>query len=645
MKLTELKCSACGGTMKIDKQNPNYAVCEYCRSRFTVEWDTSGLTGASSEDEDGIPRLKRIPDRIDYVPIEPTQRKDNGWGPFGWKRAAAGITAALVLLAAFYVPKVYERYQMDHAQPADEKASEAFTDREIQTQPAVEAYPLGGILEAFAVQVFDRPADQLTDGDLAKIKWLEIQSGADARKLGYSFAVPWEDPEAELTWVSFPRDDFYDVDMSCLPAFAGLKLLKTNGSIRAENLEGLSLLGIGGYFDSLEAVAAVTGHPGQLRHLTMRGDTVSLQGAEQFSSLEELNMDCDQIEEPKMLVNMKSLRSVSVDLYDRGMDFSIFGMMPWLEKLTISSEKLRDLGFVSGMEALRELHLTYGEFLTLDPLKGCAGLEAVTVERCGEIKDMSALSGLTGLKRLSIDLPYNCPIPDLNGLTAVEELYLSGFDETGFLRSMTGLKTLILDGCTVDKPSDFEGLVNLTALKCTSFAATARDYGFITRLPALEELSLRGTATYQDISGVFNLPTLKSLDIGGMQCEINFDRIQENTSLETLNMDKVKLYKNVDVRGGNGIYSVNWDDVSLKDNLSSLSRLKGLRSLSLRENELVDVSFASELAALEEFDFTDNYVTDLAPLSGLKMLKQVSCAENPVSNYEVLKSSVRIIKE
>lgn len=645
MKFTELKCSACGGTMKIDKQNPNYAVCEYCRSRFTVEWDMTPLNGTIPGDGDGIPHLTPLKEKIDYVPIEPVEHKGNGWGPYGWKRITAVVSAAIVLLAIYYGPKIYARYQMDHASSEVGNDIAGALGNEEEVQPAVEAHPLGGILEAFASQVFDRPAGQLTDVDLAKIKWLEIQTGADDRKFGYSFSDPWEDPEAALTWISFPKEEFYEVDLSCLPAFTGLKRLKTNTSIRAENLEGLSLQGISGYFDSLEAVAAVTGNPGELRQLTMRGDKLSLQGAEQFPKLEELNMNCDQIDDPKMLVNMKSLRTVSVDMYDSGMDFSIFGMMPWLEKLTISSEKVRDLNFVSGMEGLKEFHITYGTFLTLDPLKDLTGLEAFTVERCDELKDMSALSGLTGLKRLSIDLPYQCPIPDLSGLTAMEELYLSGFDNTGFLRNMTALKTLTLDGCKVDAPSDFEGLVNLTTLNCTSFAATARDYGFITRLPALEQLNLRGTATYQDISGIFNLPTLKHLDISGMQCEINFDRIQENTSLESLAIDKLKLYKNVDVRGGGGIYSVNWDDVSLVDNLSFLGRLKGLRSLSIRENELVDVSFAASLEALEEIDFSDNYVTDLAPLSALKMLKKVNCAENPISNYEVLKESVRIIRE
>lgn len=44
--------------------------------------------------------------------------------------------------------------------------------------------------------------------------------------------------------------------------------------------------------------------------------------------------------------------------------------------------------------------------MNLEPLKSCAGLEALTVERCDEVKDMSALAGLTNMKKLKIDLPY-----------------------------------------------------------------------------------------------------------------------------------------------------------------------------------------------------------------------------------------------
>ena len=37
MRLTELKCKACGGTLKVDESNPNVAECEYCHTRYTLE--------------------------------------------------------------------------------------------------------------------------------------------------------------------------------------------------------------------------------------------------------------------------------------------------------------------------------------------------------------------------------------------------------------------------------------------------------------------------------------------------------------------------------------------------------------------------------------------------------------------------------
>ena len=33
MKLVELKCPACNGTVKLDPEHPGEAVCEYCKTR------------------------------------------------------------------------------------------------------------------------------------------------------------------------------------------------------------------------------------------------------------------------------------------------------------------------------------------------------------------------------------------------------------------------------------------------------------------------------------------------------------------------------------------------------------------------------------------------------------------------------------
>lgn len=657
MKITELRCSACQGTMIVDPENPNYAVCEYCGTRYLIEWDTAGGDRAAGE---GNPSLKKVPEPIQYKPIPFLlhEKKKTGWEPYGWKRGVAIGALFLVILGVIKGPAVYRRYKMDHeAKVNSEQSVDAANGSAAGVGKTTEDdVKLEGVLAAFAEQVFGQPAELIPDEQLAKIQWLEFRTTVDFEQIGYSFHNPYADSgsgsadgesgvsEPVLTWVSFPRDNYADMSLSSLPKFTGVKKLKTNRGLTSEEIAGLHLEGITGYFNSLDSVAGLIGDTASIREIGMSGDTVSINGAEKFPNLEILSLDCDQIEEPKKLVAVKTLKSLSVDLYDEGMDFSVFGMMPWLERITISSKKLKDFSFVSGMNGLKELNLSYGTFLNLDPLKDCAGLESLTIERCDELKDMSALSGLTKLKKMKLELPYGCPEPDLSALTAMEELYLDSFENTAFLRYMPELTTMTLDSCRINNPSDFEGLTKLTTLNCTSFGQMERDYRFITRLPALENLNLSGTKTYEDISGIFNMPALKSLNISGMECEINFNNIQDNTSLEQLKIDHIKLYKNVSVRGGGGIYSVNWDDVNLTDHLSFLGKFKGLNALSIKENELTDLGFVSSMEALKSIDFSDNYVTDISPLSGLKGLREVICTENPISNFEVLGDSVMVVQ-
>lgn len=655
MKITELRCTACQGTMIVDPENPNYAICEYCGTRYLIEWDTAGGNGAAGERN---PSLKKIPEPIKYQPVKIDEKKKTGWEPYGWKRGVALVVLFFVILGVMRGPAVYRRYKMDHeAKLNSEQSADAVNgSAEGIGKTEEDDVKLEGILAAFAEQVYGQPAELITDEQLAKIQWLEFRTTADFEQIGYSFYNPYADSgdtaadegngvsEPGLTWVSFPRDNYVNMSLSGLPKFNGVKKLKTNRGLTSKEIAGLHLEGISGYFDSFDSVAGLIGDTDSMREIGMSGDKVSINGAEKFPNLEILSLNCDEIEEPKKLVAVKTLKSLSVDLYDEGMDFSVFGMMPWLERVTISSKKLKDFSFVSGMGGLRELNLSYGTFLNLDPLENCTGLESLTIERCDGLKDMSALSGLTNLKKLKLELPYGCPEPDLSALSAMEELYLDSFESTAFLRNMPELRIMTLDSCKVNNPSDFEGLGKLTTLNCTSFGQMERDYRFITRLPALENLNLSGTKTYEDISGIFNMPTLKYLNISGMDCEINFDKIQDNTSLEQLKIDHIKLYKNVAVRGGGGIYSVNWDDVNLTDHLSFLGKFKGLNALSIKENELTDLEFASSIEALKSIDFSDNYVTDISPLSGLKGLREVICTENPISNFEVLSDSVTVVQ-
>lgn len=117
MKMTELRCSACDGTLKIDEQNPGIAECEYCHTKYTIEWDRSGTYGGAGN---GNPYLKPMPGKINYQPVHREEPKKTGWEPYGWKRGVALVILFFVLMGIMYGPKVYRRYQMDHGGIATE---------------------------------------------------------------------------------------------------------------------------------------------------------------------------------------------------------------------------------------------------------------------------------------------------------------------------------------------------------------------------------------------------------------------------------------------------------------------------------------------------------------------------------------------
>ena len=637
MKITEIRCSACDGTLKLDENNPGRAVCQYCRTQYIIEWDAGQISGFSPYTKAN----SHGPARSVYGPGAGVKRAGNDSDrPRPLIAAAIGLIAFAGVMCAALAFKSYKTGQGTMSverQAAAEDISEQ-SEGQGQEQAGVR---LEGILAAAAEQIFEMPAEEIPESSLSKIKWLRTSGTMDTYEIGYSFSDPLEDPQAQLTWLSFSRDD-YRMDLTSLPAFKGLKKVQSS-SLEAENLKGLKLTGIEGYFDSLGQVASFVEHPEMLEDIGLTGDVMDLSGMETFPELRRLRLAGDSIENEKELVKARKLKTLELDMYDGSMNFSSLGALTWLEDLVISSENVRDIGFVADMKALKSLSLKYGDFLSLEPLRGRTELERLSIESCDAIKDMSMVSELVNLKSLKLELPYGCAEPDLSALSGLEELYLDGFEETGFLRSLGGLSKLTLDGCQISSEADFEGLLGLTELTCKSFSAVATDYGFITRLPALEKLNMAGTATYEDISGIFNMTSLKELNISGMECEIDFNRINDNDTLESLSMDGLKLYENVSVSGGGGIVYVDWDDVKLTEHLDFLQKFKALKTLSIRENDLSDINFAGSLSALQSIDFGDNYVTDLSPLSGLKALKTVNCEDNPISNYRVLGEKVAVI--
>lgn len=653
MKLTELKCTACNGSLKLDENNPHIAVCEYCRTRYVLE-DEGG----------GNVRIANEPKKINYVPIDTTSvKRPSGNESDGWKRIAL-IAGAVVMVGAIgLAPSVKKRMDANHALASGKvepgknykgpggagktgeggRNGDGIRDGEQNGEDREEPKAeLTGIFADMAATAWNRSADLLTDEELSQFQWIEYKYTMDYIMVGYSFDNPIENPDAALTWLEFDRDSA-DLGRNVLSRFTGLKVLGTAGYVSSADLKGLKLERLSCYAKSPGELAAVFEDPGQLKELAISAGLESLDGLGEFSGLESLTIGGSKLTDIKALANMKGLKSLTLEYSHEISDFSVLSVMNWLEELSIESEGVKDIGFVKNMPQLKAFSISRAKILNLDSLKGNTSLTSLSVADCSDVKDLSAVSGLTGLLQLSLEVPYNCPQPDLSGLTGLLELRVEGMDTVSYLAGMGQLRSLELEWVEIDSTAPFAGLANLKKLTCSRIPDETK-WNFVTSIPSLEVLNLNGIATYKDISGLFGMPSLTELYLNGVECELDFSRLSPNENLKVLEMDGVKLYKNVQISGGGGIVYVDYDKVSLDENTGFLANYPGLARLCLADNMLTDVSFAASLPELEYFDIKDNYVTDLKPLQGLGKLRTLICAGNPVENARVLGDHVTILQ-
>lgn len=640
MKITELKCTSCNGSLKIDENNPHIAVCEYCKTRYVLEDEGGGEVHLGGEEKEKVKEKE-----IWYEPAKEKKVRKTGWEPYGWKRGVALVSIGLVLMVAMNWKGLKRRWDLDHAQSKQTEAAASLGNDAVEvTEAPEEAFkPLEGTFADMASKAVGKPADALTEADLGRFRWVTFKYSMDSVMVGYSFDNPYESEDAELTWLEYPRDSV-DLKMGELSKFKGLKKLDVANYMSADSLKGLDLVGLSCYSKTPGELAALMEDPGQIQEINFKAGLESLDGLSEFTGIDTLTIGGMHLTDIKDLANLKQVKSLTLENCDDVTDFTVLSVMDWLEELSVESESIKDTGFVKGMPSLHTFRLSDAKILNLNGLEGNTTITTLAIEDCREMKDAGTVSGLTGLKNLSLDIPYGCAQPDLSGLSGLESLEISGMDTVKFLGNMAGLTHLNLSSCKVDSTSVFSGLTNLKELKCTYISGNDTGWGFVAGIPGLEILDLRGISTYEDISGIFNIASLKELYLNGMECELNFSKLAPNESLEVLEMDGMKFYTNVQVSGGGGIVYVDYDKVELDGNTDFLANYPGLKHLSIADNKLTQIQFAGSLAALETLDISDNYVTDLKPLEPLRALYQVNCKGNPVENYRVLGDKVTIIQ-
>lgn len=625
MKIIELKCPACGGTIKVDEADKRTGICEYCGAKYLLveeEKDEYRLDAYGQQAAPGKPQV--------------TARE---------VKTRSHVYSVLVSVAGFFLLLGFTFFVFSGS--GNSRSKTAVYESDIQkTEEKNGPLPRGeenidkmvqsDLYIAVAEGIFEKPIEDITPLELETVKYLKIDRSSDNRLITYSMEDPYS-MDQEINDHSFLLPGNLSYTNSDLACFKGLvKLDLGGGSANGSDLKGLDQLR-GLIFGGTAKDAAEAGKdPSQMIELSLGSDTDAIDGLEVFLNLESLTMDYSDIADLTNLAALKKLTALKLIDCDEISDFSPLYTMNQLKELVIDSESLKDIGFITGMGELESLWIEDSQVLNLNGLKGNTSLTSLTLVNNQQISDYSPVSGLNGLAKLTLRKYTTQNDPDLGSLGQLSSLDIQGFNSISFLRSMGNLNDLIIRGSNINDRGAFEGLVNLKTLKCTSMWGDIPDLRFISGLPSLTELDLTGMSFYGDVSEVFNIPTLEKLKFDEGEFELNFAKLKPAPSLKWLSLNKIKLYCNVKVQTDGFITSVDYDDVTMDENTDFLTNYPELTYLSVQGNKLTQAGFAASLTKLEELNLDENYVTDLKPLEQLEYLKTLHCKGNPVSNFQFL---------
>ncbi|WWR14988.1 leucine-rich repeat domain-containing protein [Lachnospiraceae bacterium JLR.KK008] len=662
MKIVEITCPSCGARLSPPSVQTRLMTCEYCGNQFLLDDErTQNITNYNIYQ--GFPASPPNQGRPIRVYQDPTQ-KDRGN-----LRVVVGIcTMAVSLLLLLFILSSALRFRPNTSVYDETTTPYSYDDDPLEEETYVAATPNCELYQAMIEEMFGKSTG-VTAQELARVKYLKVQVSHEGDKVWYSFDDPYgEAPDIRVA--SFPNLEW---NVSDTANFTGLVLLDASYGLPSDmDLSGFDQLkGIIVNGTPLSQIAEMV-DPEQITELRL-SNIDSMEGIHSFVNLERLSVVDMPDTNLKLLVSLKKLKELSLEDTVRSdsisvgeeivrvTDYSAIAVMTNLESLSLSSDLIRDVGFLKGLPNLRAFSMEDSAVISLEPLAELPGLQSLHLADNYEIKDYGPIGQMTGLTELSVDKMTSDADPDLSSLTKLEKVELCGFMSVGSLRGHSNIRELTIHNCNID---GMDALSTLTGVERLTMYAVWQSHGlYITNLNFLDGMkNLKyadlngnldgsgwsgynyGVEVYGDISSVFNHPSLEELYLDDSTCEINFDRIGENSTLRVLSLRSADLNKNFYVEDYGGILNAWYDEVALVDHLDFLAKFPNLEELYLDSNELTDLEFTRNLKKLTRLSVKDNYITDLSPLTQAEYLTYLNISENPVGEWDGADEKVEIVQ-
>ena len=254
----------------------------------------------------------------------------------------------------------------------------------------------------------------------------------------------------------------------------------------------------------------------------------------------------NNINEIADLPKLKKLTIVNGYFID---DSSVLYNLTQLESLTIDSESLRDVTFLTKFDHLTELTIKKSKVLDFNPLAECTELKKLYLLNNHETTDYEFIKGMTQLTKLGLITRFNyydSDMPDFSALSNVTKLHVGKYKSFGNLRTMTNLEELIIeDGRYGDFSSD-NALLSLPKLRSLTLmysSVSPEMLKQVSEVEGLEYLDLLSSRLYGSVNPILSLPNLKELNLQCASFMMDADSLSLNENLRILDLNKAEISK------------------------------------------------------------------------------------------------------
>ena len=268
-------------------------------------------------------------------------------------------------------------------------------------------------------------------------------------------------------------------------------------------------------------------------------------------------------------------------------------------------------------------------------------LEAYVQEQLNKTGRTLRTNDLWGIKELSVPEEVT-DLSDLSYFTGLETLTVHGFagDDYSFLRTMPGLKTLDLSGCSLSAEgleavggcqrlevldlsdcglSNIDTLSSLNSLRILNLSDNSiNGLGTVGKLPALEELYLSRNAV-TSVSALAGLSNLRILDVS-FNSLTTVSSLSKCTALTELNVSENKLTE-----------------------LNAVASLVDLKVLRAGKNEIETAEGIAHCTKLEVFELPNNKLVEIDGLAEILTLTDINIDYNDVEEVPVFAADCTLV--